>query len=229
LRANVDITRSEIGAKAILVTSAGEEEGKSTTAANLAVAFARAGERVVLVDLDLRRPALHRFFDLDGPGIAEMARGKTTLEDALAAIPLVWPGSHTLPRSEGNGVRRVGGLLHVLAAGSMRGNVDDVLTHRVLANVLDELRRRADVVLIDSTPLGVGDAMALTAAVDALIIVTRMDLVRRPPLRELMRILRTVPAQTLGFVATGVPPSASYGGYAASYARSRPRPREPVA
>lgn len=228
LRANIEIARSETGAKTILVTSAGEREGKSTTAANLAVALALGGQRVVLVDLDLRRPALHRFFDLGGPGIAQMALGRTTLEDALAPIPLVWPGSHTLPTPEGNGVRPVGGLLHVLPAGSMQGNVDDVLTHRVLANVLDDLRKNADVVLIDCTPLGVGDAVALTAAVDALLIVTGVDVVR-PLLRELARILRTVPVPTLGFVATGVPPRASYWPYAASYARSKPRAEEPVA
>ena len=229
LRANVDIARIEMGARAALVTSAGEKEGKSTTAANLAVALARAGQRVVLVDLDLRRPSLHRFFDLQGPGIAQIALGSATLEDALAPIPLVWPGSHTVRSSESNGVRRVGGLLHVLPAGSMRGNVDDVLTPHVVANVLESLRKRADVVLIDCMPLGVGDAMALTAAVDALIIVTRMDVVRRPMLRELQRILRTVPAQTLGFVAAGVAPSASYAGYAGYYARSKPRAGEPVA
>ena len=228
LRANIEIARSETGAKTILVTSAGEREGKSTTAANLAVALARGGQRVVLVDLDLRRPALHRFFDLGGPGIAQVALGRTTLEDALAPIPLVWPGSHTLPTPEGNGVRPVGGLLHVLPVGSMRENVDDVLTDRVLANVLEDLRKNADVVLIDSTPLGVGDAVAVTAAVDALLVVTRVDVVR-PLLRELARILRAVPVPKLGFVATGVPPSASYGLYAASYARSKPRAEEPVA
>jgi non-specific protein-tyrosine kinase len=68
LRANLESVTLERGVRTIIITSALEREGKSTTVANLAVAFARAGKRVVLVDLDLRRPVLARFFDLDGPG-----------------------------------------------------------------------------------------------------------------------------------------------------------------
>ena len=66
LRTNVDFVNLERNARVIMVTSALDREGKSTTIANLAVAFARTGRRVVLVDLDLRRPALDRFFDLEG-------------------------------------------------------------------------------------------------------------------------------------------------------------------
>jgi Mrp family chromosome partitioning ATPase len=229
LRANVDFARIETDARTLLVTSAVEGEGKSTTAANLAVALARAGQRVVLIDLDLRRPSLHRFFDLTAPGIAQLAIGGATLEEALAPIPLVWPGSHTQLSSDRNGARQVGGMLHVLPAGPIPGNVDDVLTNQVVAGVLENLRENADIVVIDSTPLVVGDAMALTAAVDAVLIVTRMDLVRRPTLRELRRILDTTPTRAIGFVATGVESGASYTGYAGYYVRSKPPLQEPVA
>jgi tyrosine-protein kinase len=228
LRANVDFARTETEAKALLVTSAVEGEGKSTTAANLAVALARTGQRVVLVDLDLRRPFLHRFFDLDGPGVTQLAMGSATLEEALAPIPLVWPGGRAPRNGGGNGMRQVGGMLRVLPAGPVPGNVDDVLTTHGLAGILESLRKGADIVLVDSTPLVVGDAMALTAAVDAVLIVTRMDVVRRPMLRELHRILDAVPAETIGFVATGVESSASYSGYVGYYPRSKPRAREPV-
>lgn len=228
LRANVDFARVQTEAKALLVTSAVEGEGKSTTAANLAVALARTGQRVVLVDLDLRRPFLHRFFDLDGPGVTQVAMGSATLEEALAPIPLVWPGGRTPRSGGGNGMRQVGGMLRVLPAGSVPGNVDDVLTTHGLAGILESLRKSADIVLVDSTPLVVGDAMALTAAVDAVLIVTRMDVVRRPMLRELHRILDAVPAETIGFVATGVESSASYSGYVGYYPRSKPRGRGPV-
>lgn len=228
LRANVDFARIETDARAVLVTSAAEGEGKSTTAANLAVALARAGQRVVLVDLDLRRPILHRFFDLRGPGVAQLASGRATLDEALAPIPLVWPGSHTLSRRENDELGQAGGMLQVLPAGPIPGNVDDVLTNQVVADVVENLRKSSDIVLIDSTPLGIGDAMALTAAVDAVLIVTRMDLVRRPMLRELHRILAAVPAHTIGFVATGVEPSTSYSGYAGYYARSKRRTRDRV-
>src|SRR5207247_6981470 len=71
LRTNLDFVNIDRSAKTIMVTSAVESEGKSTTIANLAVTLARSGRRVVLVDLDLRRPYLDRFFGLGGrPGVA---------------------------------------------------------------------------------------------------------------------------------------------------------------
>ncbi len=229
LRANVDFARTETDAKVVLVTSAAEGQGKSTTAANLAVALARAGERVVLADFDLRRPVIHRFFDLDGPGVTQVATGSATLEEALAPIPLVWQGARASSIGVGNGMRQAGGMLQVLPAGSIPGSVDDVLPNQVVAGVLEDLRRRADIVLVDSTSLVVGDAMALTSVVDAVILVIRMDVVRRPILRELKRILDAIPAQTIGFVATGVVSGvASYSAYADYFPTSKPRTQEPV-
>lgn len=224
LRANVDFARIETDARTLLVTSAVEGEGKSTTAANLAVALARAGHRVALVDLDLRRPYLHRFFNLQGPGVTQVASGSATLRDALVPIPLVWAG-----RTPWNGTRQSGGMLKVLPAGPVPANLDEVLANHVIAGVLEDLREDADIVVVDSPPLIVGDAMALTAAVDALLIVTRMESIRRPMLDELRRILDAIPAQTIGFAATGIGSIAGYSGYGAYYRRAEPRAKEPAA
>jgi polysaccharide biosynthesis transport protein len=236
VRANVDFARKK-DAGTLLVTSAVEGEGKSTTAANLAVALARDGRRVALVDFDLRRPFIHRFFDLDGPGVTQVAIGEATLEEALVPIALGWPGTRASRIGVGNGMRQDGGMLQVLPAGSIpeihAGSIpeslDDVLPSHVVADILDDLRDRADIVLVDSTPLVVGDAMALTSFVDAVLIVTRMDTVRRPMLRELKRILDVIPAKAIGFVATGVKSDVSYSASAAYYPRSKPRAQEPVA
>jgi capsular exopolysaccharide synthesis family protein len=222
LRANVDFARMDTDARTLLVTSAVAGEGKSTTAANLAVALARAGQRVALVDLDLRRPVIHKFFDLDGPGVAQVAIGRASLEEALAPIPLVWAAG-----SAWNG-NRSGILLEVLPVGPMPPHVDDVLANRVVAGVLENLRDRADIVLVDSTPLLEGEAMTVTAAVDAVVVVIRMDIVRRPMLRELRRVLDAVPARKIGFVATGMGSGDSYPAYP-GYLASTPRMREPVA
>ena len=89
LRTNLDFVTLDRDVRTIMVTSAVEQEGKSTTIANLAVALARAGQRVVLVDLDLRRPFLDKFFGLTGPGITQVALGHASLENALARI--TWP------------------------------------------------------------------------------------------------------------------------------------------
>jgi Mrp family chromosome partitioning ATPase len=229
LRANVDFARTQTGATTLLVTSALEGEGKSTTVANLAVALARAGQRVVLVDLDLRRPFIHNFFNLKGPGVAQVATGSATLEEALAPIPLVWPGgARSFNGQQENGRQPAGGMLEVLPAGPMPARLDDVLGKNILAGILDALRQRADVVLIDSTPLLAGDAMATSAAVDAILVVLRMNLVRRPVLRELRRVLDSVPTRKIGFVVAGVDSGANYPGYGA-YHRRPLRSRETVA
>jgi polysaccharide biosynthesis transport protein len=222
LRASVEFARTD--AKTLMVTSAGEGEGKSTTAANLAVTMARGGQHVILVDLDLRRPVVHKFFSLDGPGIEHVAIGRATLDEALAPIPLVWPGGRPW---NGDGGHAAGGLLEVLPAGSP-ANLDDVLANQVVAGILEGLRQRADVVVVDSTPLFAGDAMALAAAFDGVLIVVGMDVVRRPMLRELRRLLEAIPTQTFGFIATS-DSDTSYSGYGRYHRPPTPRSHKPVA
>jgi non-specific protein-tyrosine kinase len=228
LRANVDFACMETDTTTLLVTSAYDGEGKSTTVANLAVLLARAGQRVVLVDLDLRRPYLHRFFDLEGPGVAQVATGAATLEEALAPIPLVWPGSESWNGQGFESLQPLGGMLEVLPAGPMPARLDDVLGKNILANMLDALRQRADVVLIDSTPLLAGDAMATSASVDAIVLVLNADVIRRPVLRELRRILDSIPTRKIGFVAAGAQLDSSYSDHLMGYG-SPTRSRERVA
>ena len=89
LRTNLEFATLGRNPRTIMVTSAVEQEGKSTTAANLAVALARAGKRVAIVDLDLRRPFIHSFFDLNNePGLTDVALGRIDLERALETVPV---------------------------------------------------------------------------------------------------------------------------------------------
>jgi Mrp family chromosome partitioning ATPase/capsular polysaccharide biosynthesis protein len=223
MRANVDFARMEAEATTLLVTSAHEGDGKSTTIANLAVLLARSGQRVVLVDLDLRRPFIHQFFDLKGPGVAQVATGAATLEEALAPIPLVWPGGASW-NGQDEGLQNPGGLLEVLPAGPMPSRLDDVLARNILASMLEALRQRADVVLIDSPPLLAGDAMATSAAVDAIVIVLNMQRLRRAVLRELRRVLDSIPIRKIGFVVAGVELGSSYAENVMNYRRPTREP-----
>lgn len=226
LATNVDFVNHDRGAKTIMVTSARRGEGKSTTISNLAIAFARAGRRVALVDLDLRRPTVATFFGLKGrPGLTEVALGHMRLDEAVAKVPVV--DESELHLRAGNGSVR--GMLDVLPSGPLPPNPPEFLSQAGLSDVLAQVTERADLVLIDSTPLlDLSDAMALAARVDAVLVVTRMDNLRRSVLDEMNRVLSSVPVVKLGFVLTGTKVDGGYGyGYDYAYgeaARSRKEP-----
>jgi polysaccharide biosynthesis transport protein len=213
LRTNLEFVRLGHDVRTIMVTSAVEQEGKSTTVANLAVALARAGQRVALVDLDLRRPFLDHFFDLRyRPGLTQVALGQTNLDEALIPIAITDVAGDRRARTDngnGDGTERTApslatGGLHVLVSGPLPPNAGEFVGSEALAHVLGELRERFDTVLIDAPPLlQVGDPLALSAHVGALFMVTRMSVVRRPMLTEARRLLDTAPSLKLGFVLTG--------------------------
>jgi tyrosine-protein kinase len=222
LRTSLDFASLERETRSILVTSALQGEGKSTTASNLAVALAQAGRRVALVDLDLREPSLHEFFDLDpAVGLTTVCLGERTLDEALQ--PIVVSGDRRLaaPPDEGrpewranggaNGAAR-GALLEVLLTGPLPPDPGEFVGTQVVADVLAELRQRAQIVVVDAPPLlGVVDALTLSSRVDGLLLVTRLTMLRRPLLHELHRVLETVPAAKLGFVLGDAGAEERYG------------------
>jgi succinoglycan biosynthesis transport protein ExoP len=236
LRTNLDFATLGNDANVLMITSAVQEEGKSTTIANLAIAMARAGRRVVLVDLDLRRPFLHKFFKLDGPGLTNVALGHASLDESLVTIAITDDDpSQTRAANKGNGhvkahggkddsaANVVKGMLQVLPSGPIPPDPGEFVGKAALTKILDQLRERADVVLIDAPPvLNVGDAMTLSAKVDGILVVTRMKVVRRSMLNELARQLSTVPTRVLGFIVTGAGQEEGYGygyGYGSDYAQ----------
>jgi polysaccharide biosynthesis transport protein len=202
LRTSFEFANSDKQARTIMFTSAVDGEGKSTTAANLAVALARAGRFVVLVDFDLRSPDLHRLFDLeDGPGLIDVELGNVELEDALRNVPLA---AHDPAAESGGRPSRREGRLEILPAGHILQDPDELGAELAVARLVDSLRDRADFVLIDAAPLlRVGDAIALSAHVDALLLVVRRNVLRSSTLDDLRRILSSSPTAKLGFVLTG--------------------------
>jgi Mrp family chromosome partitioning ATPase/capsular polysaccharide biosynthesis protein len=228
LRTNLDfVSLAADEVRSVLITSAVEQEGKSTVAANLAIALARSGKRVCLVDLDLRRPYIDRFFHLlHGRGVTDVALGNASLDEALMEIDLVTglEGRHSAPL-QGSAAATDGdsGRLDVLVSGPLPPDPGEFVSTRKLADILAALHDRYDLVVIDSPPLlRVGDAMTLSSRVDGLIVLTRLNAVRRPMLRELSRMLESVPAAKLGYVVTGLQAEASYaGGYGYGYGYGR--------
>jgi polysaccharide biosynthesis transport protein len=237
LRTSLEFVNPDGAARTIMVTSAVEQEGKSTTIANLAVALARGSRRVVVVDLDLRRPFLSRLFHVGWrPGITDVAVKRAKLADALRPIALATPIQEQISQNGDGGAsngRMVSeGLLHLLPAGTIPPSPGELLQDERLLAVLDDLASRFDVVLIDAPPLlAFGDTMTLSSHVDAMFAITRLGRVNRPILHEFARQLRSCQANLLGYVLTGVEHSDSYRYmYEAHeyYARGTPSDKERV-
>jgi Mrp family chromosome partitioning ATPase/capsular polysaccharide biosynthesis protein len=222
LRTNMMFADVDHRARSMMVTSAVAGEGKSTTVSNLAVALARGGQRVILADVDLRQPTLERYFDLPrSPGITSVLLGEATLDQALVEIPLDEGRSPLTHYGSQNGAAKEAGLrqtgsLQIIPTGELPPNAGELVASGALRDLLGALRERSDLLLLDTPPLlQVSDAMALTTDVDAIILVSRLGVVRRRMLEELTRILAAAPASTLGVVITDATaePGGTYGYY----------------
>jgi receptor protein-tyrosine kinase len=222
LRTNLEFVMLDRDIRSILVTSAVENEGKSATAANLAVALASSGRRVILAELDMRRPSLRRLFDLDGvPGLTQVALGRVAVEQAL--IPISIAPNHSVRTQDpfsGNGGLNPAGGLRVMVSGPVPPDPGEFIAGDRLGTLLTELTDHCDLLIVDAPPLlRVGDAMKLSSRLDGILVVTRLNVVRRGMLAEMHRLLQTVPAAKLGFVVTDAAREAREGyGYGSLYA-----------
>jgi succinoglycan biosynthesis transport protein ExoP len=245
LRSNVEFANLDVDAKVIMVTSAVGMEGKSLTVANLAIALARSGHRVALVDLDLRKPSIARFFGL-GPrsGVTDVAIERIQLERALVPVRLTSSEPIRLSsRSSVSSGRVTGeepaprrseqdGELFILPAGFLPASPGELVGTHAVAGILSRLREQMDFVLVDAPPLlAASDAATLSTRVDAIAVVVRLGTVNRPMLNELARELETSSGHKLGFILTETEAPKYYGPYEYGYAEtdeapSVPRPAE---
>jgi succinoglycan biosynthesis transport protein ExoP len=222
LRASFEFAHFDSGARSVMVTSAVEDEGKSMTASNLAVALARAGWRTILCDLDCRNPSIAQSFGLnDQPGVTDVALGRADLEEALRTV-VVSDSAHTHPSS--NGDRTQSAVLQVLTLGTLiPPSPGEFVTSSAVALLLQELHGRGDIVVVDTPPiLAASDAMVLSAKVDAMILVARLGVLRRGMLAGVEHAIRSSPARLLGIVVTG----ASETGYRSDYRAGNRRSSE---
>ena len=171
--------------KVILITSAGPQEGKTTLAGHLAVSLAAAGRRTLLIDADLRRPALHAAFGCrPAPGLSDLLLSQG---DSVEAVQ---------PTSAAG--------LFLLPAGNFNGAVPDLLAQGRLEAVLEPLRAEFDTVVIDTSPLlAVNDALLMSQHVDAVILSVRPDRSQTPLVHEACERLRALDIPVLGTVLNG--------------------------
>lgn len=197
-RANLDLARRNRDLRVLLVTSPHSAEGKSTVASNLAICLAQTGRRVLLVDADLRRPALHKMHGL------HRERGLVHLLRDLMAAPRV---VQSTPIKN----------LDLIASGPEATNPAELLSSSCLHDLLSWARETYDTVVIDSPALlDVADPSILGAAVDGVLLVVRASATKRDEATRAMEILRGLGTPILGAVATAV------GTEAAARPRRRP-------
>lgn len=201
LRTNLQFVDVDRESKVVVVTSALPSEGKSTTAINLAITLAQTGQRVLLIEGDLRRAKLPTYLHLEPTvGLTTVLIGKVALEDAIQP----W-GEHGLD---------------VMTSGTTPPNPSELLQSHAMEMVLAKARADYDIVLLDAPPLlPVTDAALLAAQADGAILVIRQGKTKKDQLAEAYQRLESVDARVLGSVLNMTPErgadSYSYGyGYA---------------
>nr|PZN11336.1 MAG: capsular biosynthesis protein [Caldicoprobacter oshimai] len=194
LRTNIEFSSTDRKIKVILVTSSGPAEGKSTTAANTAIAMADANRRVLLIDCDLRKPAIHRMFGLVN------IKGLTNI--------LV----EGIEYSDITNVTDVENL-EIITSGPKPPNPAELLGSRRMKEFLDRVREDYDVVIIDAPPvLPVTDAAVLSQYVDGVILVAGYGVTTFEAAAQAKASLQKVNARILGVVLNGAPVDRG-GGY----------------
>lgn len=181
LRTNIQFASVDGPLKSIMVTSAGPSEGKSTTAANLAVVLAQAGKQVILVDADLRRPIQHRFFELPN------SRGLTT-----ALLDLEAPVGEHIQDTSVPGLR-------LMTSSAIPPNPAELLGSQRQADLLAALQDEADIVVVDSPPvLTVTDALIMASRMSGVLLVVEAGATRRAGLLKAMDALMHADGRVLG-------------------------------
>jgi capsular exopolysaccharide synthesis family protein len=195
LRTNIQFTSAREPKKVLMVTSSATKEGKSTVLANLATTLAQTGARVLVVDSDLRRPALHTFFKLDAAkGLTDIIRG-------------------TIPWGEAVKLTDIKNLF-LITAGDEATNPSEMTSSNELKKFLDEARNEYDFVLMDSPPLIlVTDPVVLATRADGTLLVVASGFIGRGEVQRAVALLRNVNAPFLGVVLNGLDIKKMYGSY----------------
>ncbi len=187
LSANLETATAGEAVRVLVVTSSTPLEGKTTTAANLAVSLAQGGWRVILVDLDLRRPMLHELFEQPnrtGVSVATLQPGSSATE-FLAPVAV--------------------DNLYLMTSGPLPPNVPEVLRSTRMVELITELKAHADMVILDTPPLlVVADPILLARLADAVLLVVRAEQTKAGDLRQAVEIVTQSGAKLVGAVLNRV-------------------------
>ena len=200
LRTNVTYAGVDKKIKSLLISSSQPGEGKSTTTANLAIAFAQLRNRTLLVDADLRKPVQHNVFGHPrGPGLSEYLVGEVT--DLSSII-------HQTKIEK----------LSILTAGGLPPNPSELLGSSAMSELVDQLENEWDMVLFDSPPIvAVTDASMISGEIDAIALVVKAGQTERTAVDRALDTIRNVKAPLIGAILNGASQESLGGKYAYYY------------
>jgi capsular exopolysaccharide synthesis family protein len=200
LRTNISYATADKKIKSLLISSPQPGEGKSTTTANLAIAFAQLRKRTLLIDADLRKPVQHNVFDLQrGPGLSEYLIGE--IHDINSLIH---------PTKVEN--------LFLISAGGLPPNPSELLGSERMSAMVDQLEQDWDMVLFDSPPIvAVTDASMISGEIDAIAMVVKAGQTDRAAVDRALDTIRNVRAPLVGVILNGANPETLTGKYSYYY------------
>ena len=221
LRTNIQFMNSNKGLNSLLVTSTLPGEGKTWVSSNLAIAFAQADKKVVLIDADMRKCCLHTLFKVAPcPGLSNYLSGvndnKFEVQDLANYIRVT-----KVPN------------LYLLPSGNVPPNPSELLTTQKMVNLLNELKSEFDLIIIDGTPSKlVTDAVILSRLVDSTIIVTGHNMTKKDDLAKVVRDIKNVGGNIAGVVYNQKPSSGKKANetyyYASTSAKMDARKRQEI-
>lgn len=194
VRTSVEFLSLDHPIGSLQLTSALAAEGKTSTLANLAITFARAGQRVIVLCCDLRRPRIHEFFGLDNQvGFTSVLLGDAPLGAAIQSADPELP-------------------IGLVASGPLPPNPAELLASKRAVEVIEDLDRRCDLLLIDSPPvLPVTDALVISGLVDAVLFVANAGSSTKRGVKRSVELLHQVDAPLIGSIINGVSSRFDYG------------------
>lgn len=196
LQSNIEFFQVHNSAKTILVTSPAQGNGKTTVAVNLTLSMAANQNRIILVDADLRRPAVHSALEISkAPGLSEVIRNKADIAEAVRTI-----------KDEN---------IDVLTVGNVPPNVTAVAGSKRVSAILDDLKEKYDTVIVDAPPLVISDAYTLAAKVDGVVLVLEPGQTREEQASVIREQFARAGAKLIGIVFNRITTgdAKSYGDY----------------
>ena len=207
VRANIMFSVMKKGCKKIVVTSSNAGEGKTTTTINLAISLSMAGQKVLLIDNDLRKPKIHQYFSLSNtPGLTDYL-GSTVSgirNNRIDLFTIVHPTEYD--------------NLSIICSGSIPPNPAELLGSEPMSDFLEEVSKDYDFIIIDTPPINiVSDALPIIRESDGVILIVRYNASTHPEVERAITSLEFIDAKILGFVVNFVDTRANgkykYGNY----------------